>query len=335
MKSAKGLWSRARLHGNDNCTAVIIDVVQSGIADNDELYRRFRQLPFPPDLYPGMTLDGYEIEEEIEATSRSQTYLVKDPQTEKRMAMKTPSVNFEDENAYLERFIMEGWIGGRVESPHLVASVKAVRGQTFLYTLLEYIEGDLLSTWRKANAAPDVKECLAIAKGIFHGLRAMHRKDMLHQDLKPSNVILHPSRGAVIIDFGSAFVPGIQELATPFEREQALGTLDYSAPEYFLGRTPTKKSDLFSAGVILYELLTGKLPYGNRYEKCHTLRDFSSLEYTPATLQNSLVPTWLDGAIRKAVQINPNLRYDSFVRIRIRPRASKQGLPSCREPTLY
>ncbi len=297
---------------NDNCSAVIVDVVNAGTTSNDELYRHFRRLPFPPDLYPGMSLDGYEVVSELQATSRSQTYIVRDRDTGEKMVMKTPSVNFEDENSYIERFIMEAWIGSKVTSDHLASSTKPARGQTFLYTLLEYIEGVTLSEWMEQNANPDIKETISITKNVILGLRAMHRQEMLHQDMKPSNVIINPKRGAVIIDFGSTFVPGIQEISTPFKREQALGTLDYSAPEYILGRKPTSKSDLFSVGVMLYEVLTGSLPYGKSYENCHTLRDFAALEYIPSTRHNSMVPTWIDGAIRKAVQINPQSRYDTF-----------------------
>lgn len=297
---------------NDNCSAIIVDISSAGTATNADLHRHFRRLPFPPNLYPGMALDGYEIEREIQATRRSQTYLVRNRESGDRHVMKTPSVNFEDDSSYLERFTMEGWIGSKAKSPQLAASVKPAQGQTFLYTLLEYIEGDTLSDWIEANPQPEISKAVGIAKNIMQGLRAMHRLEMLHQDVKPSNIILNPQRGAVLIDYGSTFVPGIQEIETPFEREQALGTISYSAPEYFINRKPGRRSDLFSVGVILYEMLTGALPYGPRYEKCQSLRDFTALVYKPATQINSMVPTWLDGAIRKAVQINPQSRYDSL-----------------------
>jgi len=125
-------------------------------------------------------------------------------------------------------------------------------------------------------------------------------------------VILHPERGAVIIDYGSVFVPGIQEIPAPIERERALGTLGYSAPECVLGKRQSRKSDLFSLATLLYEMLTGELPYGERYERCRSLRDFSALAYRPSSRFNSLAPAWLDGALKKALSINPQLRYDSY-----------------------
>lgn len=298
--------------GNDNCSALLMVVESVGSASLVEHEKQFKRLPFPPDLAPGMKVDGFEIEKELQATSRSQTYLAKELATGRWVVMKTPSVYFEDDVGYIERFIMEGWIGRKLRSEHLVASVIPPRGQQFLYTVLEFIDGLSLEEWIKQNPKPNVREVIGYAKQLLRGLRAMHRQEMLHQDLKPSNVILHPERGAVIIDYGSTNVAGIHEIATAFERERPLGTLGYSAPEYFLNRKPSRKSDLFSLGVIVYEALTGKLPYGEAYERCQTVRDFSVLSYRPATQFNSMVPVWLDGALRKAVSINPQMRYESY-----------------------
>ncbi|MBK1877352.1 bifunctional protein-serine/threonine kinase/phosphatase [Pelagicoccus mobilis] len=297
---------------NDNCSAVLIEVQGIGAASKREHERNFKRLPFPPDLAPGMKMDGYEIEKELQATSRSQTYLARELVEDRLVVIKTPSVNFEDDNGYIERFVMEGWIGKKLKHERLAQAFVPPSGQNFLYTVLEYIEGDSLEDWMKANPKPDVRQVTTIVRQVLQGLRAMHRSEMLHQDLKPSNVILHPERGAVIIDYGSTYVAGIQEIDAPFERELALGTLGYSAPEYFLGRKGNRRSDLFSLGVMLYEMLTGKLPYGEKYERCQSVRDFAALQYTPATKYNSHVPVWLDGAIKKAVAINSQLRYESY-----------------------
>ncbi|MBD5782431.1 bifunctional protein-serine/threonine kinase/phosphatase [Pelagicoccus sp. NFK12] len=299
--------------GNDNCSAILIEVQGVGTASKREHQRNFQRLPFPPDLAPGMKIDGYEIEKELQATSRSQTYLAREIETGQLVVLKTPSVNFEDDAGYIERFVMEGWIGKKLKNEHLAGAYVPPRGQYFLYTVLEYIEGPSLEEWMKANPKPDVRQVTSIARQILHGLRAMHRLEMLHQDLKPSNVIIHPTRGAVIIDYGSTRVAGLQEIDAPFAgQHHALGTLGYSAPEYFLEKLPNRKSDLFSLGVIIYEMLTGKLPYGEKYERCHSVRDFSVLEYHPATKFNSHVPVWLDGALRKAVAISPQRRYESY-----------------------
>ncbi len=297
---------------NDNCSAVMIEIQDLGAASKREYQRNSKRLPFPPDLAPGMKMDGYEIERELQATSRSQTYLAREIENGRLVVLKTPSVNFEDDSGYVERFIMEGWIGKKLKHERLAAAFVPPHGQNFLYTVLEYIEGDSLEEWMQANPKPDVRQVTTIAREILQGLRAMHRMEMLHQDLKPSNVILHPTRGAIIIDYGSTHVAGIQEIENPLLGENALGTLGYSAPEYFLEKKPTRKSDMFSLGVIVYEMLTGKLPYGDKYERCQSVRDFAVLEYHPAIKYNSHVPVWLDGALGKSVAINPQRRYESY-----------------------
>lgn len=297
---------------NDNCSAVLLRIDEAGAPSNEEMYKYYRRMPFPPDLYPGMILDGYEVVRELQESSRSQTYLVREKSSGRELVMKTPSANFEDDNAYIERFTMEGWIGLKLNSDHLAAAIKPVRGQQFLYNLQEYVEGPTLEEWIAQHPTPDINQVVRIAKQIILGLRGIHRLEMLHQDLKPGNVIIHKERGAVIIDYGSTHVPGIQEIPTSFKREIALGTLNYSAPEYYLGRKPSRQSDLFSLGVVIYEMLTGNLPYGDAYEKCNSLREFTSLSYVPSTYHNRLIPRWLDGALRKSVQISPTARYDSF-----------------------
>ena len=148
---------------NDNCSVAIVEVESTGVASNAELYHQFHRKPFPPELYPGMKLDGYEVLSELQATSRSQTYLVKDLKSNETLVMKTPSVNFEDDNAYIERFIMEAWVGHKVKSDRVATSVKPAYGQSFLYTLLEYVEGSTLEQWMVENRKPDVRKVVELS----------------------------------------------------------------------------------------------------------------------------------------------------------------------------
>ena len=162
------------------------------------------------------------------------------------------------------------------------------------------------------NPSPEVRVVVGIVQQIITGLRALHRRETLHQDLKPDNIMIQADGVVKIIDLGSAFVAGIHETSVPFEREKNLGTIKYSAPEYKLGRRPSTRSDLFSLAVIVYELFTGGKgnPYGDKYQDAMTLREMSSLIYTPASRFNPLVPTWVDGALKKALSLGPELRYE-------------------------
>ena len=300
-------------HGStDNVSSLLLRVDGLSKLSEEEVFRQVSRLPFPPELYPGMTMDGYRVERDVKSSSRSQVFLVRDIESDERFIMKTPSVNFEDDTAYLERFAMESWIAKRVGSPHVAGLANSPRPQRFLYNLYEHIEGPTLAEWIAQNPKPEVKLVRSLAEQIVTGLRIMHRKEMLHQDLKPENIVVHPERGAVIIDMGSCYVAGIAEIDTEFQRDQILGTMQFSAPEYRLGRKPTRKADLFSLGVIIYKMFTGHYPYGDAYSKAQSVRDFSRLNYEPAYVHNPLVPVWVDGVLRKAVQVNSESRYDSF-----------------------
>jgi hypothetical protein len=114
---------------------------------------------------------------------------------------------------------------------------------------------------------------------------------------------------AKLIDLGSCRVAGILEIASPLAREEALGTLQYAAPEYRFGRAADRRADAFSLACVCYEMLTGSLPYGEAFERVRTREQFARLRYRSASALNPLVPTWLDGALERAVQLEPERRY--------------------------
>ena len=113
-----------------------------------------------------------------------------------------------------------------------------------------------------------------------------------------------------IIDFGSTKIAGIAEITTPLERISLLGTKNYTAPEYLLGQPGSNRSDIFSLGVITYEMLTGKLPFGDKFDQAVDQRKISNLHYYPSYHYNPMIPIWLDKALEKATNPDPNLRYD-------------------------
>ena len=121
---------------------------------------------------------------------------------------------------------------------------------------MEYVDGRSLRDWINCNAKPSVSEVVEIVEQLVTGLRAMHRRETLHGDLKPDNVMVEADGTVRIIDFGSCHVAGVREIDLPFAREVALGTERYSAPEYRLGTRPSNRSDLFSLAMIAYEMLT-------------------------------------------------------------------------------
>jgi len=295
----------------DNLSCQLIRVDKLPDADDQDIYKKLSDLSFPPPLEVGQTLDGYEVLKELHASTRSQVYLVAD-ESGKRVVMKTPSLNFEDDPAYIERFILEQWIGKRVDSPYIAKIIEPQRAKTALYTLVEYIPGMTIEQWIKENPKPDINEVIRIAELIGRGLRAFHRKDILHQDIKPDNIIIDTQGVPRIIDFGSCWAAGVEEIDTPFEREDALGTAVYSAPETRFRTKKTKKSDMFSLALVVYEMLTGKLPYGDQLEKLTDQRNLHRLSYQSATKFNPMVPYWMDGALEKALSPTVDQRQAAF-----------------------
>jgi eukaryotic-like serine/threonine-protein kinase len=292
----------------DNLTCQIVRVDSLPTQDANTFFKKLTELPFPPPLSAGMTLDGYRVLRELYASTRTQVYLVLDEETQKKVILKTPSVNFEDDPGYIDRFLHEEWIGKRLSHPHVMKVYEHTRHRQCLYSVAEYVEGQTLRLWMNDNPQPPLSEVRAIVEQIAAGVRAFHRMEMLHQDLKPENIMVDKHGTIKIIDFGSTKIAGLEEISTPLERINLLGTKNYTAPEYFRDVPGSARSDLFALGVITYEMLTGHIPYGEmKIEKApHKLNYISACHYNPN------LPVWVDCALKKAVHPNPSRRYESL-----------------------
>ncbi|MDQ8208152.1 bifunctional protein-serine/threonine kinase/phosphatase [Coraliomargarita sp. SDUM461003] len=313
--SCESILTQALAAGSsDNVSCQLLEIVGLQDITAAEVYQELGRLPFPPPLSPGMCLDGYVVQSILDESPRSQLYLVQAPQSEQLLVMKTPSELYNDHPAYIERFLIEEWVGRRISSPNLVQVVEKHAAPKFLYYLMEHVEGATLVDWMREHPQPEMGQVLDIIQQIVAGLRALHRKETLHQDLKPDNIIIDVNGVVKIIDYGSVAVAGLKESEVPFMRQAELGTKRYSAPEYTLGRRPSTTSDLFSLGVIAYQLFGGGAghPYGDKMEAAQSVRDFSLLKYRSVTLDNPLVPHWIDSALAKAVHLHPENRYQAL-----------------------
>jgi serine/threonine protein kinase len=164
------------------------------------------------------------------------------------------------------------------------------------------------------NPKPYIREIRKLVEQIGKGLRAFHRMEMLHQDLKPENIMIDNNGIVKIIDFGSVKIAGIAEI-TPLDHgngENVLGTLNYTAPEYHLGQRGTTQSDLFSLAVITYEMINGALPFGQDMPEKPNAHNLAKLRYVPSFHNNAMVPIWIDGALKRGTSINPHTRYDDL-----------------------
>ncbi|WP_407152632.1 protein kinase domain-containing protein [Bradyrhizobium sp. ORS 86] len=311
-QAARSIVEQAFERGSpDNLTAQIVRIDELPDGDASEVIIQPTELPLPPLLEARMRFDGYRIVRELHASHRSHIYLALDEDSGTTVAIKIPSIDLRDDPAYLKRFMMEEWVAKRIDSPHVLKPWLPQRRRNFLYVATEYVDGQTLRQWMIDHPDPALETVRDIAEQIAKGLRAFHRKEMLHQDVRPDNIMIDKTGTVKIIDFGSTRISGVAE-AAPAGTEAILGTQQYTAPEYFLGEGGSTRSDLFSLGVITYQMLTGRLPYGAQIARARRRSDFSRLVYAPAAHGGRGIPTWVDRTLERAVHPNPLKRYDSL-----------------------
>lgn len=311
--AAKIIVDKAYEQGStDNLTAQIIRVDELPIQDVNELYQHLTDLPFPDILEARSIFDGYQIIREVHASSRSHIYLAIDIETNTQVILKTPSIDLRSDPAYLERFLMEEWIARRINSAHVLKPCLQTRKRNYFYIVTEFIEGQTLTQWMIDHPKPDLETVRGIIEQITKGLLAFHRMEMLHQDIRPENIMIDNTGTVKIIDFGSTRVAGIMEITTPIEHDNILGTAQYTAPEYFLGEIGSPRSDMFSLGVIAYQMLSGRLPYGTQVASSRTKSAQNKLMYKSILDDEREIPSWVDETLRKVLHPNPYKRYEEL-----------------------
>ncbi|UCV02919.1 bifunctional protein-serine/threonine kinase/phosphatase [Dechloromonas denitrificans] len=311
--AAEAIVGEAYRRGSpDNLTVQLVRIDELPSPEANEIYRQVSELPFAPLLEARMNFDGYQIVREVRGSSRSHIYLAVDGETGERVIIKTPSVDLQGDPAYLERFLMEEWIARRIDSAHVLKPCWQTRKRNYIYVVSEFIEGQTLAQWMIDNPKPDLASVRGLLEQIARGLQAFHRLEMVHQDLKPDNIMIDSTGTVKIIDFGATRVAGVMEIATPIEQINLLGSATYAAPEYFLGEAGSSRSDIFSLGVIAYQMLSGRLPYGVEVAKARTRAAQRKLVYQSVLNDEREIPAWLDDAIRKAVEPDPQARYEEL-----------------------
>jgi serine/threonine protein phosphatase PrpC len=311
--AARDIVARALVNGSDdNLTVQIVRVDSLPAESAQDVILGAEQAKAAEVPQIPCDIDGFRVVREIHANNRSQVYVAIDRNTGEHVALKVLAPGLRDNPDARRRLAMEEWVARRLDSPHVVRAARAHRQRNSLYTVSELIEGQTLRQWMNDNPHPNLGTVRNIVEQIAKGLRAFQRKEMLHQDIRPENIMIDTSGTVKIIDLGSVRVAGVSEAIPATDTGDVLGTFQYAAPEYFLGHPGTTKSDLYSLGVVAYEMLTGWLPYGDGVARAKTTKAQASLVYTSACENSPRVPEWMDLAIRKAVSIDPEDRYEAF-----------------------
>ncbi|MGK0290406.1 MAG: serine/threonine protein phosphatase PrpC/predicted Ser/Thr protein kinase [bacterium] len=287
----------------DNLSCQILKVGNTPIIRQPEIYEEIKQRPFLPNLEVGNQIEHFKVLEEVELTKRSSVYLVLDTKSDEKFILKSPSIHFQDEPALLEKFFLEEWVLSQIQSPNILH--KSFSSTKFCYFTTEYIQGKSLKQWSKENPLPTFEKVLPIIEQIFTALSCLHQLSVFHQDIKPDNILIDDQGIVTIIDFGSAEIQGVSEITHTFKCEEALNTKSFAVPEKPETHLEFISSDLYSVGILVYNMLTGRFPY----------EDFGAIIKHPVYISilntNPKAPEWIDWAVYKAIHPDPKERYDS------------------------
>ncbi|WP_369413179.1 protein kinase domain-containing protein [Pseudomaricurvus albidus] len=295
---------------DDNLSVQIIRVESTPNPEVSELYQSLGKLPFPPILEARDEFEGFTIVRPLYRSPRSHVYLATDKASKQHVVIKVPSTEQQSNTEYLERFLLEEWIARRINSANVLKPCGIERQKKHLYIATEYIEGQTLTQWMIDNPKPSLEKVREIVEQIAKGLLAFHRLEMLHQDLRPENIMIETTGTVKIIDFGSTWVAGLEDISLSVTRNEILGTAQYTAPEYFIGEYGTPLSDQFSLAVIAYQMLSGRLPYGADVAKSRTRSAQRRLKYRSVLDDERETPAWVDFTLRKALNPDPYKRYE-------------------------
>jgi len=308
--AAQGVCDTAlSLGSDDNLTCGIIAIDSLPQENMDEAFRRVQAQKIPPVLKAGHKIDGLEVMNVIHSGTRSHIYKVRSLTSNETYVLKAPSANFANDAVYLDGFIREQWVGRRLSHPGLMRVHPSPEGSPFLYLLCETVEGQTLRDWMTENPKPVLAEVRNILREIIHALRAMHRMGMVHRDIKPENIMMTHHGQIKIIDFGTVQVAGMNDNSRPIEEEQAVGSVNYSAPEMVLQNTASNQADIFSLGVIAYEMLAGKRPFKDKSGDHSRPASLADWHYQNLKTRRADLPLWVNHALKTACAPSLSRRY--------------------------
>ncbi len=253
------------------------------------------------------TIGRFRLIEVLGKGAQGKVYLAEDPHLQRNVAIKTLLIEDSDERGrQVQTLLDEARIVSKFQHPNIVTLYDAGEERSSPYLVFEYVEGTPLSKLIKEQGTLPVTQAVQIAQEILEGVGYAHQKGVVHRDLKPGNIMIDANGTARVMDFGIARALSSEKLGdTAF-----FGTPLYMAPEYITSKHYTAQSDLFSVGMILYEMLAGvpAVRGSNVYE---TLHNIVNAAFAPPSKQNAEVDDKLDDIVLKALAKSPENRYAS------------------------
>jgi serine/threonine protein kinase len=261
-------------------------------------------------LSPGQQVDRYEIVEALGEGAYAETYRARDTSTGATVVLKCPNPTLFADPALFQRYRRETEVAKRLDHPGVQRSLDLGADRSEPYLVLEYVEGDNLRRRLRRFEGP-VPVPLAIDWGIqlASALSYLHGQGIVHRDLKPENILVTADDQLKIADFGTAMMTGARRL-TWKHLSESLGTPDYMSPEQVQGERGDARSDIYSWGVMMYEFLTGRLPFeGDNWMAVMA----GKLQKTPQRVRHYRpdVPPALEAVVLHAMRRFPDHRYAS------------------------
>jgi protein phosphatase len=279
---AKAFVEKALEQGSDdNLSLQVIHVEQLPELNQFHIQQDY---VFPQQLSKGEVFEGYVIDKILHQNHRSCLYLAHDTQ-QQPLVIKTLGVDLQQDKNAVEQFQLEDWVSKRLKHDNLMQCYPHNTEKKYLFQCYEYLQGETLAQWLHRQEKPlNLDEILPILQQTALALNAMHRLEMLHQDIRPKNIMVINAENAMkikLIDYGSTAVRGLVEI-NPKNANRALGTLAFMAPEYFIDHSPSVHSDQFSLAVMAYYLFTKQLPYGTDLARCNSLKQMKKFNIIPS-----------------------------------------------------
>ncbi len=256
-----------------------------------------------------MKYGRYEVIREVGRGSMGMVFQARDPQIDRLVAIKVLRQDRMASEGFVERFLKEARAIGRLSHPNIVAVYDVGEDQGTIYIAMEFLEGASLDTLQSPEKTLSVSEIADLGIQVAEALHYAHERGVTHRDIKPSNIIIEQSGRVKITDFGIARIEDAEGVIQT-QAGEILGTPAYMSPEQALGKTVDGRSDIFSLGVILWEMCVGKRPFRGENMAAVFHAVTTDIPDAPHAL-NPDIPPGLSAIIMKCLEKDPAKRYPS------------------------
>jgi eukaryotic-like serine/threonine-protein kinase len=257
-------------------------------------------------LQPGDVLDHYRIDAAIAHSGMSTLYRATDQRNNRQVALKVPHPEMEADPILLERFKREEEIGQTLDHPGVVKTFDG-ESRSRVYMVIEWVHGKLLRAILNEEKGLPIERAVKITLNICDALDYMHKHGIVHRDLKPENVMVDEQDNIKLIDFGIAMKEDARRL-TFVNLSPALGTPDYISPEQVKGQRGDQRSDIYALGIMLYEMLTGRVPFVGSNPLASMNERLLIDPPAPRELNSEISPE-LEEILYRALERDPRHRY--------------------------